>query len=222
MTPKIKTSLKWRPPQKCRWPQKGGKASTYSSFPAPSIRYLKGRKKSQLALLIIPTSDIWGSLIAILLLEVLITGKKDVPCQYLKIFLVIQHFTTWLTFPTPVHTNHPSTAFLKTGIILHWASQHNIWWWYFFWARVVEIFIIHLVLSSSKGLMHYDTSVDETFASHLTPWGHYREGSRKKSMPWYTSDLSWHRVSAIWVLYFWSYEHFSERHFRFLALRFWG
>ena len=37
----------------------------------------------------------------------------------------------------------------------------------------------------------------------------------KNSSPWYTCDLSLHRVSAMSVHYFWRYKHFSERHFNF-------
>ena len=45
---------------------------------------------------------------------------------------------------------------------------------------------------------------------------------QKNSSPWYTCDLSLHQVSAMYVHYFWKYEHFSERHFHFLALKFCG
>ena len=42
------------------------------------------------------------------------------------------------------------------------------------------------------------------------------EGSKKKSSPWYTCELSLYQVSAISVHYFWRYELLSERHFHFL------
>ena len=42
----------------------------------------------------------------------------------------------------------------------------------------------------------------------------------KNSSHWCTCDLSPHRVLAMSVHYFWRYEHFSECHFYFLALRF--
>ena len=37
----------------------------------------------------------------------------------------------------------------------------------------------------------------------------------KNSRPWYTCDLSLHRVSAMSVHYFWRYEHVTENHFHF-------
>ena len=42
------------------------------------------------------------------------------------------------------------------------------------------------------------------------------------SSPWYACDLSLHWVSAMYVHYFWRYEHFSERQRHFLALRFYS
>ena len=59
-----------------------------------------------------------------------------------------------------------------------------------------------------KGLLHYVTFGDESFAICLTtPWEYYTAGW-KKSSPLYTCYISLHQVSAMSVHYFWRFEHF--------------
>ena len=68
--------------------------------------------------------------------------------------------------------------------------------WYLWWIKTEA-------RKQLKGLLHYVIFGDKTFVSCLTPWGHYTAGVKEKSSPWYTCDLSLHRVFLCAISIFW-------------------